>query len=293
MKSPHAPPRARRGYALLLVLFVLAIAAVATAAVCRASLEKALRANRAEADLRQRWAVLSCRAVLLPRADAILSKSPAAAAELRRDIILSGRPLTLIFADEQAKANVNLLYAQSGLSGAERDVRTLVAASGAPVAVELHPVPGAGKTFGSPDADAEEPRAFETFGQLFGRTPPAALRTARGNLAPIAADLTCWGDGTLNLSRASDGALRAALTGRLAAAEISRLLQFRAKEPDSDPSDLLDRLKLSESRRQALDDQLTDQSSCYSLWLIGDAGGRKWYDLSVSEGDGDVKVFDW
>src|SRR5438132_1522253 len=107
----------RRGYVLLLVLFVIALAATAMAAVCRMSLAKSLHASRAAADLQRRWAVLTTRSVLLPQAEAILAKPGEPVSEVRREIQLGGQSFTLIFGDEQAKANVNLLYAQSGLAG--------------------------------------------------------------------------------------------------------------------------------------------------------------------------------
>src|SRR5437660_206248 len=124
----------RRGYALLLVLFVMALAATAMAAVCRLSLEQTTQASRAEADLQRRWAVITCRAVLLPKAEAIIAKSKEPMSQVAREIRLNGQPLTLVFGDEQAKANLNLLYAQGGLSGAEREVRAMVEASGTPLA---------------------------------------------------------------------------------------------------------------------------------------------------------------
>jgi hypothetical protein len=63
---------------------------------------------------------------------------------------------------------------------------------------------------------------------------------------PAIAGLTCWGDGSLNLRRASAEAVRAVLSRQLAAGEITRLLEMRAKNPDLDDSELLDALNLSE-----------------------------------------------
>ena len=169
-----SPTHPRRGYVLLLVLFVIGVAATIMAAVGRMSLAKSLHASRAEADLQRRWAVLTSRSVLLPRAEAILAKAPESASEIRREITLNGQSFTLIFGDEQAKANVNLLYAQSGLAGGIRDV-AIVAAAGGGTPVELRPIPGRGKNFGSADADDEEPPAFESFGQIFRFPSPRDL----------------------------------------------------------------------------------------------------------------------
>src|SRR3954469_11264965 len=109
--NPSVRPR-RRGYALLMVLLVLALAAAALAGVCRLSLEKAVRASRAAEDLQRRWGVITCRSVLLPRAEDVLSAAQAdgPTAETRREIRLGDLSFTLVFGDEQAKANVNLLY---------------------------------------------------------------------------------------------------------------------------------------------------------------------------------------
>lgn len=303
MRLPHAQRerqrRRRGGYALLLVLFVMALAATAMAAVCRMSLEQTMQASRAEGDLQRRWAVITCRAVLLPKAEAIIAHSKEPTSQVAREIRLNGQPLTLVFGDEQAKANVNLLYAQGGLSGAEREVRSMVEACGTAVTVELRPIAGRGKTFGTADAKDDDPLAFEGFDQVFARqaTPASLLSAERGGAAaPVAAGLTCWGDGSLNLRRASADAVRAVLSRRLAAGEITRLLDLRGKNPEVESSDLLDALGLSELRRDAVEDLLTTESSCHSLWIVSASGTRYWYDLAVSDGGGgvnDALLFGW
>jgi hypothetical protein len=186
----------------------------------------------------------------------------------------------------------------------------VVEACGAPVAVELRPIPGRGKTFGTADANDDDPLAFEGFDQVFTRltTPASLLQGGRGTApagtaqvgtaqaATLTAALTCWGDGSLNLRRASADAVRAVLARRLAAAEITRLLDLRRKNPDLESSDLLDALGLSESRRDAVEDLLTSESSCHSLWIVSATGTRYWYDLAVSDGGGganDALLFGW
>ena len=121
--------------------------------------EAALLARHAKAKV-----TVNNRSILIPSDSAILRLSTAAricapifvrskqpGAQVGREVRLNGQPLTLVFADEQAKANVNLLYAQGGLSGAEREVRSIVEAAAAPVTVELRPIPGRGKSFGTAD----------------------------------------------------------------------------------------------------------------------------------------------
>jgi hypothetical protein len=77
------------------------------------------------------------------------------------------------------------------------------------------------------------------------------------------------------------------------AAEIAQFLELRAKNPTLQSGDLLDLLDLSDARREVIEERLTDQSSCHSLWIISDSGDRRWYDLAVSRGEGDVTLFSW
>jgi type II secretory pathway component PulK len=280
----YRQPR-RRGYVLLLVLFVIALATVAMASVCRMSLEKGLQADRAQSDLQRRWAVVTCRSVVLPKVQALLDRAPDTAADVRRTLHLGRQSFTVIIADEQAKANVNLLYAQGKLAGAERAVRAVISDNRGDTPVTLRPLARPAVA----DDDDEPPQLFESFEQVFGRVLPERLV---GSPSPTSA-LTCWGDGTLNLHRASPQAVRAVLGTHLPAAEIAHLLELRAKNPTLDSGDLLDLMGLSDQRREAVEELLTDQSACRSLWIISDSLDRKWYDLAVSRGQGDVVLFSW
>ena len=279
--------RRGRGYVLVLVLFAVAIAATSMAAVCRSGLEKAVAAERAGTDLQRRWAVMTLRASLLPKAEAVLLKAEVPAAEARRAVRLGGQSFTLVFGDESAKANVNLLYARGGLAGAEREVRAAVQSTGSTLPVELRPFPGRGASFGAPDADPDQPLAFETMGQVLRGAPSA------GALVVAGGGMTCWGDGTINVRRASKGALRAALGGQMPAGEIDRLVAARDKDPKRDVSDVFDELHLSDARREAAESLVTEDSNCHSLWIISADGRRNWYDLAVRDGEGDVILFGW
>jgi len=283
----------RHGYVLLIVLMVLAITGAVLAGLCRMSLERALFAQRAQADLQRRWGVLTCQSVLLPKAEAALSASGTPASEARRDLHLGGQVFSLVFGDEQAKANVNLLYRDAGLAGAESRVREIAALS--PLRVELRPLADGADASGfgrkpaggaaAADADPPElPRVFEAFGQVFVGARPADLVEALGTAAPVTAALTCWGDGSLNFRRATPEAIRQVCGGYLTSAQISKLLDLRAKDPAADSSTLLDQLKLSEKTRAVIDDLLVDDSSCRSLWIVSRSAERNWYDLSVSDG---------
>jgi hypothetical protein len=283
----------RRGYVLLIVLLVLAIAGAVLAGVCRMSLERALFAERAQADLQRRWGVVTCQSVLLPKTEGALLAAGTPSSEARRDLHLGGQLFSLVFGDEQAKANVNMLFRDGGLAGAERRVREVAAYSY--LRIELRPLPdvadfpgtrakpGAGARGGEAADPAELPRVFEAFGQVFVGARPADLVEAHGSATAVTATLTCWGDGSLSFRRASPEAVRAVCAAYVSSAEISRLLDLRAKDQTAESSDLLDRLKLSEKSRDALDQLIVDDSSCRSLWIISRSAERNWYDLAVSD----------
>jgi hypothetical protein len=282
---------------LLLVLMVLAVAAAALAGVCRMSLRKALHARRAEEELQRRWAVVSCRSVLLPKAEAILSRAEkqtgVAAAEVRRDVHVGGQELTLVFGDEQAKANVNLLYRTGGLALADRAVRRVI--NTADVAVDLRPLP---EQPGGSREDEESPPVFESFAQVFRLSPPAALiETANSARAAPASALTCWGDGSLHFRRAPAEVVREVCARHAGGALANRLVQIRDKHPEAELSSALDQIKLSEPAREALDELLTDESNCHSLWIITRSRDGNVYDLAVldqsSEEGGRPLVFSW
>jgi hypothetical protein len=282
---------------LLLVLVVLAVAAAALAGVSRMSLRKALHARRAEEELQRRWAVVSCRSVLLPKAEAVLSRAGkqtgVAAAEVRREVHFGGQDLTLVFGDEQAKANVNLLYRSGGLAAADRAVRRAV--NTADVAVDLRPLPGQPGV--SPEGEAPPP-VFEAFAQVFKPSPPAALiETAGSARASPASVLTCWGDGSLHFRRAPADAVREVCGRHTGGALANRLVQIRDKHPEADLASALDQIKLSEPAREALEELLTEESNCHSLWIITRSRDRSVYDLAVldqsSEEGGRPLVLSW
>jgi hypothetical protein len=313
-----------RGYVLVLTLLLLALAATALAGVCRLSLEKAVRATRAQEDLQRRWGVTSCRAALLPKAPMVLARSvdrPGdGRGEARMSFRLGGQSVTLVFGDEQAKANVNLLYALDGRAGADRAVRALAQAAGATaMRVELRPArieqrdedeaeprhDGAEAKAGKLRSDAEilleltvEP-AFEGWGQVFRGAGADDLLRRRGPLPAVASNLTCWGDGMVNVRRASPEAITAACERWLRPGEVAKLVAARDEDPDFDLWEALDALALSEDRLEAVELLLTDESTCYSLWTIIRTGEREWYDLAVANvaasggAVSDVRVFSW
>ena len=306
-----------RGYILLLTLLMLAIAAAALAGICRAGLQSVVRASGAQEDLQRRWGVISCRAALFGKSPAVLAapgrRGPLAEATV--SFRLGGQPTTLVFGDEQAKANVNLMYALGQRAGADRAVRALAQSSGAAVRVELRPMVVDAdedvdtneavrtKDRGEPEDEAIEVSfepAFESWGQVFADASPHELMRSRGTLPSVASNLTCWGDGTINVLRASREAMLNACDRVLGPAAVTKLLAARDKDPEFDLWETLDMLNLPEARRDAADLLLSDDSTCYSMWIVTRSGSREWYDLTVGDvrpggtgAKGELRTFSW
>ena len=153
---------------------------------------------------------------------------PSPRPEVRREIRLGRQSFTLVFGDEQAKANVNRLYRTGGLAEAERGVRTLAVGTDG-VAVELRPLP---VPRGQRTTTPTTPRRCSSPSDRSFATPPRRSDRAARRRLPPAAVLTCWGDGSIHFRRASTEALREVCVRHANGAQLGRLLQIRSKRPD-------------------------------------------------------------
>jgi hypothetical protein len=166
------------------------------------------------------------------------------------------------------------------------------------------------------------PRRVSGYGQIFGGPsgevlPPQQLIgmpgvTTAGTTSRGPADVvTCWGNGAINLRRATPAAMR--LGTSLAMVQISRLLDARdawlrgekiasvpiaagpsrnAASPGpaapAQPRSVVARLLGAAGVQLGGADQqptaaLVDQSTCHSVWIIADDGRRLWYHLFVDD----------
>jgi hypothetical protein len=201
-----------RGYVLVLTLGLLVLAATLMVSIGRASLRHAASAREAAEDLQRRWGVTSCRLAVLPAAEAVLLEQERRVrrpvAVHRATVRLGEQTFELVLADEQAKANVNVLLDEADAARVEQRLRTALAGSGAGHLVRLRPVAAAvigarlpaGATT-SPATRPIVPQLVTGYGQVYDDAWPAKLMGPAGEL------VTFWGDGLLNLRRASPAAL--------------------------------------------------------------------------------------
>ena len=298
----------RRGYVLVMTLGLLMLAATLLITIGRASTARVLAAKLEQREFQRRWAVVSCRNAVLPFAGDILARQEALQNRpipgYRSTISLGGQRYTLLLSDEQAKANVNLLLERSDKARAEARIREALSGSGLGNSVLLRPEPRLhaeavpASVAGQPPQPADLPNWISGFGQVFTNVGPERLLTG-GPLAPVG-QLTCWGNGAIDLMRVSEPALRVVGTPALTTIEVDRLIEARnrifaprnvkstAAATVAPPAANLDAIAnlLSQARinpKVRLDLALTSTSTCYSLWIIRQDGQRGDYRLFVSD----------
>lgn len=300
----------RRGYVLVVTLGLLVLSATLLVSIGRAAVDHALRAKQAQAELQQRWGVISARRAIVTNAELTLSRLEQDLHRplpvYRTSIRLGDIQFDLALSDEQAKANVNALLADAGEGNAETRVRAALSGSGLTNAVQFHLDPSIG------DRSDGGPHALSGFGQIFDRVPPAQL------LAEPAELLTCWGDGAINIMRASRESIALLAGGKMNELEIGRLIKQRDAafaplnvarknlmphandQPSiSNTSDpvvrLLARARIDPKVRRNV--ALISRSTCHSLWVVAKTPQSSRYFLFVVDesirGNGQIQSFAW
>jgi len=287
----------KAGFVLVAAVVVLALAAVIMAAVARSSSALALKANAAREKLELRWAAISLKRLLLPQVEAVICEDEARLGKpstwARRTIHINGVEFELVFGDEQARANVNAIYASKGAIGLTAALEAFQRECRSVLKVELKPAD-------SPAIGRDIPKQpFACLDQLFTACHPEQLARPFADEAPLSSDFTCWGSGRLNFRRASRAALEEMTSGLLTASQQAELMQLRCDVPGVSLEEALRLLELTDAQRAEAVKTLTDISACYSLWIVARTAGRRWYWLVVRDVASDqavaanAKVFAW
>jgi hypothetical protein len=282
--------RRRRGYVLVMTLGLLVLASTLLVTIGREAARRSLEARVAQSQLQRRWGTISCKAAVLPWCSDILAREEAEANRpmpaVRTSVTLGGERFSLIVSDEQSKANLNVLLEQSDRSSVETRIREAISGSGLGNAVLLRPEPT------PPTSATTRPVQawISGLGQIFDRVTPATLLENR-TTSPSQI-VTCWGDGSINILRAPENALRLAAGRALTEIEIARLIEARnqsfeprkregtaASAGNDVVTTLLAAAKVDSKARATVGFATT--SSCYSLWTIAQDRERSWYQLSV------------
>lgn len=289
--------RKRRGFVLLMVLVVLALAGSLLGICARRTSDRALAAGLSARDLQRRWGVRSLQAACLGRAEAILSApaadgrpappAPAAPAAVRRSITLGDAAFDLVIADEQAKANVNRIASLRDAGGLRSSLSALSAGRWV-LQVLLRPVEQKTGEIRSP------PLQYASLEQVFAAASPADLLGVPPDQEGPAARVTCWGNGKVHFRRAETAVLREMLADVLSEYQVHRLSVLRDEMPEAGLSEILGRLELDATRLAAVQERVTESSSCHSLWIVARGRTRDWYRLCVAQaGDAGNDVGFW
>ena len=289
------------GYVLAMTLLLLAMAGTALTAVASHSHRRAIAAVRAQEGLQRRWGGITCADALLPRAPQLVEairQRPRAEAETAPDrgafaLQLGGQTFVVSAYDEQAKVNLNTLTSRLGGGGAgfEGAVRAVMGKD-AP-ALRLLPK----RVTETDEAGKQHERMeFASYGQVFGDAPAAVLM-GRGKSPGLAAAVTCWGDGRLNVEHASPAAVAGLCATVLEPKEFEKFRRAQERAPTRKWDQLFMELKFMPEREKAMKELITTTSSCHTLWVVADATGRPAYRMAVigsaADGEGSVETFEW
>jgi len=250
---------------------------------------------RDAADAVQReWAVRSARRTLLARPEPLIDAAergtdelgdPAEAyqnapmPELRVACQMAGGRYEFVITDEQAKLNVNQLLPLPENEDLGRVIRRLPPRGLKDEASRLDPRP-LDKNRRSVGGALPLP-TIRAYGQLFDRPDPARL-VGDDDKPSLVRSVTCWGDGKVNLRRASSEVIMARCADPLGRRTASLLIEARDQNPYDSLSDLLKREdRIDADKRAAVRQFVTDQSTAHGLWIVAHQGERAWHHLAV------------
>lgn len=285
----------KQGFALLVVLLVLTLAGTLLVLAAQYSGQSALFAKETQEKLQQKWTLRSCESVLLPQTETFLANQEQ---ETQEPVLqwtlsfqLNGQELELRFADEQAKVNANTFLAQHGPEALRPVAAELQQDCNSPLPIYLpadpHKIP----------AQNSSEKTYQTPEQFWQCEYPAQLIDQEGESQPVD-QMTLWGDGKVHFRRASEPVLKEMTQDLLTGDEIQKLLDYRNSHPLEASADAaLQTLAIPHERRLPLQQRLTDQSSCFSLWIRTRGITRNQYTLFVwKRGElrnSSVKGFRW
>lgn len=283
-RSQRCRRRSDRGFVLIMVLVILALAASILVSIASRSLEQALVAIDQQESLQRRWGALSCRRVVLGEAAAILEQLNRQDADseqhsrepinnLSMAVVLGGIRFNLLLADEDAKLNVNALYThfEENRRQVRRALRNVI---GGNVQVVVHLRPA---------ADDEASRPFDSWGQVFALEQLSHNGLVPDQIAHASRHLTLWGQGPLNVRRASAGVIDelCRIARRREAARL--LIELRDEDSGMQLDSVLSELKLRRSEQETFSSLLAENSETFSLWIRIKGDARMWHELHVAQ----------
>lgn len=282
-----------------MVLVLISVASLSLAGLARQSLRVAAEAGDAQHRFEREWSTLTLQRALLFEAEALLEQQTLKtqgdeliwplARQIAGHVQTGEWEYRFLLADEDAKVNLNRVLREDPNSFATV-VMSLLQSSNQSSLVPMVPPAQA-------QSEKRNLAPLQSWGQVFlsrtsgpQRSPAIAIREATD-------EMTCWGNGRVNIRRASETAVRTICRLAVPPPTIEALLTERQSANLVGLDDLLARLELKASERFAFQRLLTDESHCFTLWLVVSDGKREWTQLIVSpsahENSSTWQTFSW
>jgi len=263
-------------------LVLLVLSATLLVGLARHSLSVATESCDRQSEMQRRWGTVSLCKAVLGRADEILARHvDTTSARLRNSdqlyplvetVRLGDLDFRLRLDDESRKLNLNRVYASGGSDEVSEALRLLGHGG---TAATLRPHQGGLRNL------LVQP--FESWGQVYALDElPGDEHPARW-LPANTRYVTCWGNGRVHYSTSSDTVLEVVARNAAGPVTAARLLNLRSRNPSLGLDELLTRLTVRRTEENRLRSWLTDDSSCFSLWIVAEGMGPSWSELAVAE----------
>lgn len=285
LNGPHRRP----AFALAAIIVCLVLVSVALVGMARLSLNMAAETSRIKRDFQLRWGARSCRSTLLQVAPelfdrlekrAIEEERPGPAPSALRFRFLLGRSrVDLRLRDDSAALDLNTAYHYVGRSRLESSLRRVIGPKGSRL-VRLQPE---AKSTGKPDVrrlDEVRPIAFQGWGEVF-QIERMGNASARARLGGLTAMMTCSADTGLNVRRAPDRVIEETCRLVVSSSEAKNIVESCREQPRPHVHRILEQLGIDRRDQVLLKELLTEQSTCYSIWIEARDANRRRFSSAV------------
>lgn len=276
----------RRGFALLMALVLVALTGLLLAKLSQRALAMGQRAADQVEDLKLRWATKTLEQAIAYHATHMLSRElqgqetrPPHGLPLKTEAVLDGLRIGLVIDDDAAKLNLNRVFALAGANGL---TRSLVQLGMGDVAATI------------PGTSLKGEERLASWGQVFS---PELIP---GNVAPAhwimmrTGNITLWGNGKININRASDAVVEAACQLAIGPVKTSRLISLRSDEPLLKLDELLTKVELDPIEAGRAKAWLSESTELATVWMTVSNARKRSTRLLVVNGDGETTArFRW
>ena len=271
-----------RGFALAAVIVCLVLVSVALIGVARASLRAASETAKLKVDLQVRWGARSSQKAVLALAPELFdrleerhrSEDGSGPAPSRRSyrFTLNGDEYRVTASDASAAFDVNMAFHYVGRNRLETSLRRLLSGQDMRL-LRLQP---SGRSLGKPDLEAEVrdfPEVFSGWGQVF-RLELLASARSRSRLVGMTGPVTLYARGGLNVRRAPDAVFQATCELVVSGSQAKKIVERCREHPRLSVRRVVEQVGIERRDQVYLDALLSDQSSCYRVWVEVRGAGK-------------------